>query len=234
LTEDKWLACTDPGRMLPFLYLRLSARKLRLLGVACCRAIQPLLPEETEQTAVTTAERYADGEVALSTLRRARSAARKVGVLVPIVAEEYDSTWPPPDLARLAGWGDEPFARARWELVSLAREFVDRIASPDLADRRAFPTHPYLPFRRFVSPFIIWDIVGNPFRPTPHDPSWLTSDVTALARGIYEQKAFDGTPALADALQEAGCDDEDVLDHLRSGGPHVRGCWALDMVLGKE
>ena len=81
---------------------------------------------------------------------------------------------------------------------------------------------------------VIRDIFGNPFRPATLDPSWLTSTVVALARGIYEERAFDRMPILADALQDAGCDNEDVLNHCRGPGPHVRGCWVVDLVLGKE
>jgi hypothetical protein len=77
-------------------------------------------------------------------------------------------------------------------------------------------------------------VFGNPFRPVEADPSWLTSDVLALARGIYEEKAFDRMPILADALQDAGCANEDVLTHCRDTTVrHVRGCWVVDLVLGK-
>jgi hypothetical protein len=81
---------------------------------------------------------------------------------------------------------------------------------------------------------LIRDIFGNPFRPVTADPSWLTSTVAALARGIYADRAFDRLPILADALQDAGCDHADILDHCRGHGPHVRGCWVVDLLLGKE
>jgi hypothetical protein len=81
---------------------------------------------------------------------------------------------------------------------------------------------------------LFYEIFGNPFRPVNVDPAWLTTDVRLLAEGIYAEKAFERMPILADALQEAGCDSDDLLNHLRGGGPHVRGCWALDLVLGKE
>ena len=78
------------------------------------------------------------------------------------------------------------------------------------------------------------EVFGNPFRPVTFDPAWLTSDVLALARGIYEERAFDRMPILADALQDAGCECDDILNHCRdANATHVRGCWALDLVLGK-
>ena len=75
---------------------------------------------------------------------------------------------------------------------------------------------------------------GANYRPVTFDPAWLTSDVVALARGIYAERAFDHMPILADALQDAGCDNEDALRHCRGGGPHDRGCWVVDLALGKE
>ena len=81
---------------------------------------------------------------------------------------------------------------------------------------------------------LLLDIFGNPFsRCVAVDPTWLTSDVVALATDIYAEKAFDRMPILADALQDAGCANDDTLDHCRGPGPHVRGCWVVDLVLGK-
>ncbi|HJZ58621.1 MAG TPA: hypothetical protein VKE74_27010 [Gemmataceae bacterium] len=76
-------------------------------------------------------------------------------------------------------------------------------------------------------------IYGNPFRPVAVDPSWLTSTVVTLAEGVYLDRAFDRLPTLADALQDAGCDHPDILAHCRGDGPHVRGCWVVDLLLGK-
>jgi hypothetical protein len=81
---------------------------------------------------------------------------------------------------------------------------------------------------------IIRDIFGNPFRSVTAEPSWLTSTVVSLAEGIYADRAVDRLPILADALQDAGCADPDVLAHCRGPGPHVRGCWVVDLLLGKE
>jgi len=77
-------------------------------------------------------------------------------------------------------------------------------------------------------------VSGNPFRPVAFDVRWRTADVLGLARGIYEDRAFDRMPLLADALMDTGCDSDDILSHCRSEGPHVRGCWVVDLVLGKS
>ncbi|MBP3961041.1 hypothetical protein J8F10_37955 [Gemmata sp. G18] len=94
------------------------------------------------------------------------------------------------------------------------------------------------------------EIFGNPFCPVAFNPAWRSSDVMILANGVYTDRAFDRMPILADALQDAGCNNDDLLGHLRdpalvprehtdstSDPPpvsHVLGCWALDLVLGKE
>ena len=80
---------------------------------------------------------------------------------------------------------------------------------------------------------MIRDIFGNPFRPIVANPAWLTPTAVAIATAIYADRAFEQMPILADALEEAGCTNADVLLHCRSGGPHVRGCWVVDLLLGK-
>jgi hypothetical protein len=78
------------------------------------------------------------------------------------------------------------------------------------------------------------DIFGNPFRPVTINPSWLTSTVLALANQMYDSRDFSAMPILADALQEAGCDNQDILNHCRQPGEHVRGCFLVDLLLGKK
>lgn len=78
------------------------------------------------------------------------------------------------------------------------------------------------------------DIFGNPFRSVAIDPSWLTPKVCQLAKAIYERRDFHQMPGLADTLEKAGCTDTGILDHCRQPGPHVRGCWVVDLILGKE
>jgi hypothetical protein len=81
---------------------------------------------------------------------------------------------------------------------------------------------------------LLRDVIGNPFRPPAIDPAWLTSDVVALAGSIFDERDFAAMPILADALRDAGCEDEDLLAHCRCEGPHIRGCWVLDLVLGRK
>ena len=87
---------------------------------------------------------------------------------------------------------------------------------------------------RFAQCDFIRDIFGNPFRPVAFGPSWRTSTVVALAEQMYDSRDFSPMPILADALQDAGCDNEAILAHCRGDGPHVRGCWVVDLILGKQ
>jgi len=79
----------------------------------------------------------------------------------------------------------------------------------------------------------IRELFGNPFRPATLDPTWLTLTVVALARSIYGERGFDRLPILAGALEEAACSEASILDHCRSPAEHVRGCWVVDLLLGK-
>ena len=81
---------------------------------------------------------------------------------------------------------------------------------------------------------LLRDVVGDPSHPATFDDLWRTRDVISLAEAIYLDRRFDELSVLADALEDANCTDADVLNHLRSPGPHVRGCWALDLILGKS
>lgn len=81
---------------------------------------------------------------------------------------------------------------------------------------------------------LVQDVFSNPFRPVTLDPRWRTAPVTTLAQAIYDERAFDRMPILADALEDAGCHDAAILDHCRGPGPHVRGCWAVDLLTGKS
>jgi hypothetical protein len=81
---------------------------------------------------------------------------------------------------------------------------------------------------------LLRDLLGNSFHPVSFDPSWRTSDVMALARGMYESRDFGAMPMLADALEAAGCHDTEVLLHCHGPGPHARGCWLVDLVLAKQ
>lgn len=216
MTEAEWMTATDPTPMLEFLRDKATDRKLRLFAVACCRRVWHLIPEGASKHAVEVAERYADRLVG----DRERSAAHRAKDIC----------------------NEAKFAVAR------SRHFpnlVSRCATHCLMNVASQPTlKPVDTATKWevarnvegtAHAGFVRDIFGNPFRPVTLDHSWLTSTVVQLATGIYADRAFDGMPILADALQDAGCDNDDILNHLRDPNTtHVRGCWALDLVLGKS
>jgi len=81
---------------------------------------------------------------------------------------------------------------------------------------------------------VIREVFGNPFCGVTFDPTWRQSEILTLARLLYDTQAFDRLPELADALEGAGCDSADILEHCRRPGPHVRGCWVVDVILGQH
>jgi hypothetical protein len=94
--------------------------------------------------------------------------------------------------------------------------------------------HPARPERNNRNLSLIYELFGNPFRPVTFAPDWRTDTAVSLARTMYEAREFSAMPILADALQDAGCDSDDILNHCRDPQQvHVRGCWVVDLVLGK-
>lgn len=211
MTEAQWLAHLSPVAMLDWLrgdteFTRMNDRTLRLIAVACCRSIWPHFAYESSRRAVEVAELFADGLATRRDLETAWLATSR-------------RTW---DAAREVVW-----AGLGVEAWGSAREAVWKAMRVGQASGQAA---------------LLRDIVGNPFRPVtlPLRSPWLTQQVVSLATAAYDHR----DPAtghldpvrlaiLADALEEVGCDSEPILAHLRSPGPHVRGCWPIDLILGK-
>jgi hypothetical protein len=210
MTEEEWLACPHPLGVLSPAARQASPRKLRLFPCGCCRHRWHLLPGDFRR-AVELSEEFADG--------RATRKALQAAAAVPFRA------W--------RGWkgeaGDPPFGGALAAYLA-ARPLRDnsRYMEPEAVLRDMFG-----PGEGEAATRLIRCVFGNPFRPVTSEPSWLTTAVVALARQMYESRDFSAMPILADALQDAGCENADVLGHCRGGGPHVRGCWVVDLLLGK-
>ncbi|MCI0705266.1 MAG: hypothetical protein L0241_29760 [Planctomycetia bacterium] len=211
MTEAEWLTTTDVEKVLSNLSGPLSARKLRLAYCACLRsdAVWPFVVSKSSRRAVEISEQFAEEQIGARELRTARTSAHSAWARIgPLKPPQYAAA----ELAHNACWLDAMLLR---EALVVLRRLV----------RAGLPI-PAAPLR---------EIFGNPFRTVEFNPAWRTSDVVLLARGIYEERAFDRMPILADALQDAGCDNDEMLNHLRAVDViHVRGCWALDLVLGKE
>ncbi len=234
MTEAEWLACTDDGAIAAAVREFASDRKARLIACGCCRLVWDWLVNDRSRGAVETSERFADGLVTDDELSRAAYFAEAAVFAVDEMQERY--------------WRDQKAVRDGWLDVCDATEngipSRDRtLISFDIARaaanwaERLNADDPRLCFRELpdpiFSPVVARDVMGNPFRSVAVGPFWLTTNVRTLAAQMYAARDFSAMPILADALQDAGCDNPDVLSHCRVPGPHVRGCWVIDLLLGK-
>ncbi|AMV27454.1 hypothetical protein VT84_23845 [Gemmata sp. SH-PL17] len=225
MIEAEWLIEYDPVLMLEFLRSKSSDRKLRLSVCACVRRIWRLLEDDRSQEAVEEAERFADGIGWPQDRRELCHRASEAYTEIHDRRNEY------PDglgQARIfAAQAAEHSARTPEEFENYAEEVVKAVLACSRCAGYKFAEPDAL-----VS--ILRDIFGNPFRPVTFSSVWRTSTAVALAGQMYESRDFGAMPILADALQDAGCDSADVLNHCREAAVHVRGCWVVDLVLGKE
>jgi hypothetical protein len=215
MTEAEWLSSNDPQKMLEFLRGRASDRKSRLFAIAWSRKEWQLLSDDRSKKAVQIAEQYAEGSATVDVLDSAYDSAYEAA---------YDLDVP----------GLEPsHSRALYSAVNAAARKVSLLAFPAFGPES-------------ISSQIetVRDLFGNPFRPVailPAVVSWNDARVARIAQTAYEERSLpegtldnDRLAILADALEEAGCTNPDVLNHCRQPGEHVRGCWVIDLILGKE
>jgi hypothetical protein len=205
MTEAEWLACTDPQKMLGFLRGRTSERKLRLVAVDCVRRYWTV--DGVIRQLIRVSELYADGITGWGDLAAVRKLVRG-----------FQRQAMQRDVGRGAG-AVQAVASVAHPSAFTAAQRVIRAVLPERA------TH------------AIQEIIGNPFLPLPTPSAailnWNSGTVVKLAQAVYDEGAFHRLPILADALEDAGCSDQEILGHLRGPGPHVRGCWAIDLLLGK-
>ncbi|HYT92794.1 MAG TPA: hypothetical protein VEL76_29020 [Gemmataceae bacterium] len=263
-TEAEWLACDDPSSMLRRARFRFARRKSRLFAVACCRRIWDLLVDERSRRAVEVAELHADGvanDEELGAVAVAAGAAHdemfqlvgKLGACLEWAAT-FVAEANPCHAARSVSWAAAT-PRAYEIRTPRPEGWYDFDYRPCTVTRRSVPSalnsgqwevrdleqSMATGAERPIQAALIRCVFGNPFRPVSVDPAWLTPPVVHLAQAAYEQRtlpegSLDTTllTILADALEEAGCTNADILTHLRGPGPHVRGCWPIDLILRKK
>ena len=238
MTETEWLKCGNP--ILQFEHDRgwPSPRKQRLFATACCRRIGHLLTDERWWNGISVAELYADR-------RTARPALIDAGVKADI-GRPARATYA--DILR-----EQCGLAVQWACHTKHRRYaaISAVHGASAAGYSAMPpAEPFVPpaYSRHHAQWsateraesaaqlaLLFDVCNDPFRPpAAFSSAWRTDTAVALARQMYESREFGAMPILADALQDAGCDSADILDHCRGPDPHVRGCWVVDLVLGKE
>jgi hypothetical protein len=234
MTESEWLACEDPYAMLKVLEGRASERKWHLFAVACCRRYWDLLREEGSRTAVLVAERFADGLATREELAGAREEANWTagggdGFGPERCCMDLDDR--PYNSAAAAG-----VIEATFDILESRKTAADLAGLPRsqwVKSHAGLTNEQWVDECRAVAD-LLRDIFGNPFPPITIDPARLTPNVVAVAWTIYQERAFDRMPELAEALEAAVCSDAEILRHCRQPGPHVRGCWVVDLILGKS
>jgi hypothetical protein len=198
--------------MLEFLKGRATERKLRLFAVACVRRAWHLLTDPRSRAAVEIAERFADG---LTTEER-REAADFAGM-------EANNAW----VGRPNNAGTLPASAAAAGTCAADAGVAAEVAYGDVLFAIGDP-------ERAIQAALLRDILGPPpFRAVPRG-AWLTPQAVELAQTMYDSRDFARMPDLAGLLEAAGCRDAEVLGHCRGQGPHVRGCWVVDLVLAKS
>jgi hypothetical protein len=214
MTEEEWLVASRPLKLLGSIRDRLTDRKLRLFACACCRRVWHLLPDPANRDLVAAVEDRPDGTRDDPVLWAAIEASSR---------REHEWT---DDNGYLAV---KYLGRSYYKV----RPLESAVVAAAKLDQRVRETGDTAT-EGAAQAGLVRDIFGNSFQPVAFDPRWRTADTVGLARDIYDERAFDRLPLLADALMDAGCTDEQVIGHCRSEGPHVRGCWVVDMVLAKE
>jgi len=208
MTEAEWMECEDFDQVWMSSALeQVSHRRWRLYACACCRLIPEFMASAPDVECLILAEAEADG-------------LWQSGV-GEYPTDDWDIRWYRRDAHSIAHRAATAYRDFVWRSErSIRKSDVAWAAVQTLADRPLCE--------------LLRDVFGNPFRPATLAPAWRTSTVTSLASQMYESRDFGAMPILADALQDAGCDSDDILNHCRGDGPHVRGCWVVDLVLDKE
>jgi hypothetical protein len=256
MTEAEWATGTHSYPLLQYLRGKVSHRKLRLFGCSCCRRLKdiPKLPASYLKI-IDKTQAFADGQLSDQAFvsvfpagyrrpPRAALTAASVARMAILALNWPDSERPRWDINEEEETVE--LVRGHWAPGEYAEHYTSRIClhaahAETLAllgpgfTRRSDPER----FRSVMETAdvthatLFRDIAGNPFRSVAFSPSWRTSSALGLALSMYDARDFAAMPILADALEEAGCDQPDILAHCRGPGPHVCGCWVVDLVLGK-
>jgi hypothetical protein len=242
MTEAEWLASTNGFEMLTFCGHSASPRKLRLFACAWCRRWWHLLTDERSRRGIEAGERLADG----TDDEDARYAA--VATEEAAIDPDRPETAAPYYVVRAAWWAVSDLLigahdeladallkaaahHAEWTLLREAHRAA--VAPPDFSVINQAGSDADAA-KLAASAVLLREVLGNPFRPVTFSPSWRTDTAVSLARTMYDARDFSAMPILADAIQDAGCDSADILSHCRdANATHVRGCWVVDLVLGK-
>lgn len=242
MIEPEWVACEDPHELRRVLGTSASERKLRLFASACCRRIASHFKDERSCRFMEASDQFADKLIDMEELE---SAFHKACDAQEAIHYEGGGAVDQASAEAVLGLRGDVDLSIVFEGIA---EVVGALAKEEVWDRLYAPGRHWSESQAeghevadkgwrkeaIAIATLFRDIFGNPFRPVTFSPEWRTDTALSLARQMYDSREFGAIPILADALQDAGCEDEQILSHCRGDGPHVRGCWVCDLVLGKE
>jgi hypothetical protein len=213
MTEEQWLKSKSPVAMLSHLGANPNDRRVLHYASALCQ-LRPDLLTDTITTWAGFIEMVLAGEIAEAALDGVQETAEAE-------TSHLGEFGPAGTRAHYSAIADVVFAS--WLSAETEYEYEEPIPEQELRPARQAHCN------------LLRDILGNPFRPITFSPTWRADTVITLARAMYESRNFSAMPILADALQDAGCGNDDILAHCRDTSlTHVRGCWVVDLVLGKK
>lgn len=234
MNEAEWLSCEDPTKMLLFIRGRRTMRKWakqrkqRLFAVACCLRLRPLLNDERSRRCIEVVEGFADGRATIEELRTAESKSGEIW----LKNTADDTAFACHQLCAKEVDGLNVSTTAISAVFERQQREANKPFDP-LDGRRSGAC----PSEERAQCVLIREIFGNPFRPASINLeclAWNDGLLVSMARQMYDTRDFSNMPILADALEEAGCLDTDILNHCRQPGEHVRGCWVVDVLLNKS
>jgi hypothetical protein len=224
-----WVEAQDVKALLRSLPRKCSPRKLRLFACACCYRVRDRFQGEEFWELVLLCERFADGRVSRQEVKRLTHFIQEAGFHnsrgfdASLYAAGECNFRGSQRVDRYTAWD------AEWAADACARYAAGR-SNPYREGDEPPPAY----FTESTNQCGgLRDLFGDPPRPVTFAPRWRTPTVLALAEGAYEERDFARLPVLADALEEAGCDNGAVLEHCRAEREHHRGCWVVDVVLRK-
>ena len=224
MTEAEWAVCADPKSMLKSLRDFASERKLRLFACACCRHVWHLLIDERSRRAVEVAEQFADGLLSSGEAQAAFASACEASRDV----RRSPDAWPDTALRLRHQHSPDILCRAAFTAAFAVGSGVGDIENHIRCNEGILIAHP-------SQAWLLHDIFGPfPLRAFKVDSHCLMPATHTLVQTIYDDRAFDNLPRLADALEDVGCKANVILDHCCQPRTHVRGCWVVDFLLGKE
>jgi hypothetical protein len=231
MTESEWMTSAAPGRMIEHVGRSATLRKLRLLFAARLVRVSWQFAVGSQPPELTLNE-LADNLIGRPTAQTRLGLLRRPRLIQRPDEEDAPESETYQEVVDLA-FDAQPLRTAH-RLLDQLGELEAGLSMWDAEFESESDRQRTLSQIRKITASLIRDIFGNPFRPVAFVQRWRTADTVGLARGIYEDRAFDRMPLLGDALMDAGCADEQIISHCRSEGPHVRGCWVVDLVLAKE